>query len=168
MDQYPPLDQRTIRRVFRDWNSLKLLGENPLAGLPLVCARRQAANYSDSAVGRGLALKEVFQAALENLKPEAGPPDPREKRWRPYIILTDQYLRGRSPEWVQEQLHVSKGTYYSEQERALEMLAGAVQGWEEGRSNGRSFDPPPPVASRPSAHSSHGLTRARPASGRTG
>jgi tetratricopeptide (TPR) repeat protein len=131
MDISRALETRKIRRVFRDWNSLKLLGENPLAYLPLVHTHRIAAGYSDTPVGRGLALREVFQAALETLKPDVGPPNPREKRWRPYYILTDQYLHGRNPDWVQEQLHVSKGTYYTEQEKALELLEEILEKWGE-------------------------------------
>lgn len=121
------LDQKALRRVFRDWDSLKALGENSLADLPIVRARHQAAGYSSTPPGYGLALREAFQAALENIKPEPGPPNYLEKRWRPYIILTEQYLHGRNPDWVMAQLHVSKGTYYGEQERALEMLGSALQ-----------------------------------------
>ncbi len=121
------LDQKALRRVFRDWDSLKALGENALVDLPIVRARHQAAGYSPTPPGYGLALREAFQAALEDLRPEPGPPNYLEKRWRPYIILTEQYLHGRNPDWVMDQLHVSKGTYYGEQERALEMLAGALQ-----------------------------------------
>lgn len=158
------LDQKTIRRVFRDWGSLKALGENPLIDLQAVQARHQAAGYSPTPVGYGLALREVFQAALEQLRPESGPPNFQEKRWRPAIILTEQYLNGRSPEWVQEQLHVSKATYYGEQERALEMLAGALQKAEiefAGRvespvsdvsSVTRSRPEPPCLAPLPPAH----------------
>ncbi|MEN6408616.1 MAG: hypothetical protein ABFD44_02755, partial [Anaerolineaceae bacterium] len=89
------LDKKTIRRVFRDWNSLKLLGENPLSDLSIVDAHRSTAGFSESAPGRGLALRRVFLAALESLRPEEGSPNYFDKRWRPYIILTEQYLNER-------------------------------------------------------------------------
>ncbi len=157
MDLSSALDTRKIRRVFRDWNSLKLLGENTLAYLSLVHTHRIAAGYSDTPVGRGLALREVFQAALENLKPDAGPPNPREKRWRPYFILTDQYLHGRNPDWVQEQLHVSKGTYYTEQEKALQLLEEILQKWGE-ESAGPFADESQGLSSSPFAEQHPALT----------
>ena len=117
------LDQKSIRRVLRDWDSLKALGGNPLTGLLAAQARHQEAGYTQTPVGYGLALRDIFQTAVERLRPNGGPPNFQEKRWRPYIILIEQYLHSRNPDWVKEQLHVSKGTYYGEQERALEMLA---------------------------------------------
>jgi tetratricopeptide (TPR) repeat protein len=131
------LHEKALRRAFRDWDQLKALGKLPLAELGIVRARHQQAGYTDTAAGHGLALREVLQSALEALKPQAGPPDPQEKRWRPYIILAEQYVQGRSPEWVQEQLYVSKGAYYGEQKRALEMLADILHQWEEARQQAR-------------------------------
>jgi tetratricopeptide (TPR) repeat protein len=125
------LNEKTIRQLLRDWNSLKTLGTRPLASWGIVEARHQAAGYSPTAAGRGLALREVLQAALETLKPDSGPPDPEENRWRPYLVLFEQYVQGRSPSWVQEQLFLSKGAYYDAQKRALEMVADVLWAWEE-------------------------------------
>jgi len=147
LDQPSPdvLNEKALRRAFRDWDLLKALGKHPLADLGIVRARHQQAGYTQTAAGRGLALREVLQSALEALKPNDGPPDPQEKRWRPYIILAEQYVRGRSPEWVQEQLYVSKGAYYGEQKRALEMLADVLQRWEEEQQHSK----PTEVSDRP-------------------
>jgi len=54
----------------------------------------------------------------------------QENRWRPYFILLEQYIHRHNPEWVQEQLHIAKGTYYGEQQRALEALIDYLQQWE--------------------------------------
>ncbi|MEA4907369.1 MAG: tetratricopeptide repeat protein [Anaerolineaceae bacterium] len=124
---------KTIRNVFREWDSLNALGKNPLAGMEIVRMRHRAAGYTHTTIGYGLALREVFLAALESMKPNADSPNVKEKRWRPYIILTEQYLNGRNPDWVKDQLHISKGTYYSEQEKALTLLAETFQRWEVER-----------------------------------
>lgn len=126
------LNEKSIRRVFRDWHSLKALGQHPLARLTIVEIRRQEAGFADSSTDRGLALQKVFQAAIEALKPDNGSPNPRERHWRPYIILTSQFLRCLSPEVVRAQLFVSRGTYYGEQKRALEMLVAVLQKQENG------------------------------------
>ncbi len=134
------LDEVAIRRVLKDWDSLKALGEHPLADLAIVKARHRAAGYTNTSAGRGLALREILQAALDALKPENGSPDLQQKSWRRYFIVAEQYLHGRSPEWVMEQLHVSKGTYYSEQKRALEMLADILQEQEEAYGGAAASD----------------------------
>ena len=132
-DQSPDkaLNPKMLRGVLKDWNLLKALGEHFLTKWDIVKDRRQVTGYTPTVAGRGLALREVLQSALETLKPDDGPPQPQEKRWRPYFILIEQYVHGRNPDWVQQQLHVSKGTYYSEQERALAMLVSVLQRWEE-------------------------------------
>lgn len=125
------LNKKALRRVFKDWDVLKALGEHSLADWDIVKARQQAAGYTPTALGRGLALREVLQTALETLRPDDGQPQPQEKRWRPHFILVEQYVRGRNPDWVQQQMHVARGTYYYEQQHALEMLASVLQCWEE-------------------------------------
>lgn len=57
--------------------------------------------------------------------------EPKDRAWRFYFILCEQFLHQRNPEWVAEQLHISKGTYYSEQKNALDRLAGVIDKWEE-------------------------------------
>ncbi len=154
------IDHKTVRRALKDWDLLSRLGENPLAGLSIVQDRLGQNGYSPSAAGRGLALREQIQAAIEQLKPEEGPQDSLEKRWRPYLIVTEQYLSGRSPEFVQEKLHVSRGTYFEEQNRAIEMLADLLIRREEQRqgqkkTNGADLHPaagrdaPPPFLAPP-------------------
>lgn len=146
--QADSLNEQGLRHVLKAWASLKGLGSQPLANLEIVKARHQVAGYTHSPAGRGLALREVLQAAVETLKPGAGPPAPAEKEWRPYFILTEQFIQDRSPEWVAEQLHISKGTYYGEQKRALTLLADKLQQWEEEqRRRFRSPEPPPTLNS---------------------
>ena len=116
------LSHKSIRQAFKDWHSLEALGSHPLANLEIVKAQYRLGQYQ-TAVGRGLALREVLLATLDSLRPGDGPADPQEKEWRSYVVLKEQYVHGRSPEWVAAQLHVSRGTYYSDQQRALEMMA---------------------------------------------
>lgn len=121
-----------VRRALRNWDSARLLGEQPLAGLNVVLGRRRAAGYSDSAIGNGLALRQTLQAALDSLKPEGeAQPDASDKRWRPYCILVEQYLRGRSPDAISADLFISRRTFYNEQETAMQALADLLRQWEE-------------------------------------
>ncbi len=125
------IDPACIRQALHDWSSLKLLGENPSAKTELISQRQEQCGYTNTIVGRGLALREVLQEAILNLKPEQAAPKMEDKRWRPYFIVSEQYLNGRSPDWLREQLHISRATYYLEQQRALETLTGILQAWQE-------------------------------------
>jgi hypothetical protein len=125
------LSRKSLRRALRAWDSVGALGAHPLTVLGMVEARHQIAGYSDTPAGRGLALREVLRAALEAIRPADEMPDPAKKHWRPYIILTEQYLRGRTPNWVASELSISERTYYEEQERALQALADILHQWEE-------------------------------------
>ncbi len=125
------LNLKTVRRALRDWSLLSSLGESPLSGLGIVQARLNQAGYTASPAGRGLALREQIQAAIDLLRPDGGSPEPYEKRWRPYLIITEQYLQNRNPEFVQSELQISRGTYFEEQNRALLMLVDILKRMEE-------------------------------------
>jgi tetratricopeptide (TPR) repeat protein len=129
----PPgrITRETLRQALKGWDSSRRLGTHPLVDTTLVRARLKSAGYADTEAGRGLALRTVLQAGVDALRPGSGSPDPKERAWRPYVILSEQYLHGRSPDWVRAQLHISKTTYYSEQRRALDLLADVLQRWEE-------------------------------------
>jgi tetratricopeptide (TPR) repeat protein len=122
---------KTVRRALRDWDLLSMLGESPLTEMGIVLTRLRQAGYRLTTAGRGLALRDQLQAAIDLIKPDDSPPKPHEKRWRPYLIITEQYLNGRNPEFVQEKLHVSRGTYFEEQNRALDMLSNILLRMEE-------------------------------------
>jgi tetratricopeptide (TPR) repeat protein len=115
----------------RAWDSTRVLGEQPLAGLRVVTAQRLSAGYSETVAGYGLALRETLQSAIQALRPESGDFNPAEKRWRPYFILNEQYIHDRPPEWVSAQLCISRRTYYNEQEEALEAIADLLRQREE-------------------------------------
>jgi len=125
------IDPAYIRQALRDWASVKRLGENPAARSELVSVRQNQCGYSDSPAGRGLALREVIQEAISALQPEDAKPVMEDKRWRPYLIICEQFQKGRSPDWLCEQMHISRATYYLEQQRALEAITGTLQGWQE-------------------------------------
>ncbi len=134
------LTPKELRKVLRDWDLLKALGEHPLADWNIVKVRQQAAGYSATALGRGLALREVLQSALNTLKPGNDYAPQLEKHSRPYFILIEQFVHGRNPDWVQQQLHISRGTYYDEQQRALEMLASVLQRQEAEHRHSRESE----------------------------
>lgn len=129
--QPPQIAWDTLRQELKNWNSLKRLGAGSLADLALVQFHLNRAGYTDTEVGRGLAVRAVLQDAVDALKPRDGSPDPQERVWRPYVILSEQYLHGRSPDWVAAQLYVSRATYYREQRRALDLLTDVLQQGEE-------------------------------------
>jgi tetratricopeptide (TPR) repeat protein len=139
------LNRKAIRQALRFWGSAQKLGEHPLAGLEIVEARRKAAGYGQTPVGCGVALREVLHDAILKLKPDAGEPDWQEKSWRPYLILSQQYLDGRSPNYLIEQLSIARSTYDHEQAQAFESLADILRQWEELRSRPAQPTPATPA-----------------------
>lgn len=146
------IDPACVRQALRDWSSLKCLGENPAAKTELVSQHQEKSGYSDTCAGRGLALREVLQEALAALQPEPAAPVLEDKRWRPYLILSEQFQKGRSPDWLCEQFHISRATYYLEQQRALEMLTGVLQSRQEKAAAEQAQRRPTLWDFRPASH----------------
>ena len=113
------------------WDQSKGLGLSPLARLRVVDSKRRISGYGDTGVGFGIALREVLQDGIEALKPEDGLPDPLEKNWRPYKILTGSYIQGRSPEYLANEMGIARNTYNHEQAAALDRLLALLGEWEE-------------------------------------
>ena len=137
------IDRKSVRKALRCWDSASDLGKQPLSGLAIVEARREAAGYSTNEVGLGVALRDVLQAALDDLAPGEGAPDPLDKQWRTYLILTEQYLKGRSPEYLAQQMGIARSTFNHEQADALDQMAGLLREWEtHGLPPGTDLIPP--------------------------
>jgi tetratricopeptide (TPR) repeat protein len=125
------IDVDLVHKALRNCNSLKDLAKNALAGLNIVKTHRKKAGYTETPAGVGLALHEILEQSIASLRPDDSPPVMLEKRWRPYVIIHAQFLEGRSPEYIQEQLHIARGTYFAEQKRAFTLLADMIQKREE-------------------------------------
>jgi tetratricopeptide (TPR) repeat protein len=126
-----PLNRKSIRRALRSWQNSQQLGEHPLARLDIVEARRKAAGYRSTQIGYGVALRDVLRNAIRSLKPEEEPPDPFEKRWRPYLLLNEAYISGRSPEYISAQMGIARSTYDHAQASALDALADLLREWDQ-------------------------------------
>ena len=129
-----------VRQALNAWDSTPELGGSPLAELPFVEAHRQAQGYTHASTGRGLALREILQGVIDSTRPADGEPNPEEKRWRAFVILTERFLNGRSLDWIEAQLFVSRRTYHLEQSAALDAVAGLLT--ERIEQTPRQVDPP--------------------------
>ncbi len=124
------LSDESVRTALRVCGSVQELSRHPLCGLAVVEVQRQTGGHSNTPTGRGLALRETLYAALEALRPHEGSPEYGEKRWRSYLILTEQFIRGRTPEWIATNLNISRRTFYNEQEQAITKVVEALRQWE--------------------------------------
>ena len=127
-----PITTTAVRQLLKLWDSADQLGRHELANLLVVAVRQAEAGHAPTTVGRGLALKAVLSDALESLRPdEQGEPDPTQKAWRPYIIITERYCYGRIPDWIMMQLHIANRTFYKEMRRGVQQVVARLQHWEE-------------------------------------
>ena len=125
------LNRKSIRRALRRWQNSQQLGEHPLARLSIVEARRKAAGYRSTPIGYGVALRDVLRHAIKKLMPGEGPPDPFEKRWRHYLLLSEGYIGGRSPDYISVQMGIARSTYDHAHASALDALADLLRGWDQ-------------------------------------
>ncbi len=127
----PKLNRKVLRKALRAWEQSEVLGESPFAGLQAVERRRSQGGYRESAVGYGLAVRAVLQEALAQLRPDDGPPDPLDTRWRAYLILTEQYIQGRSKAYLVDQMGIAESTYNHAQAEALDRMLAYLTEWEQ-------------------------------------
>jgi tetratricopeptide (TPR) repeat protein len=126
-----PLNRKSVRKALRSWHNSQQLGEHPLARLGLVEARRKAAGYRQTPIGYGVALRDVLHHAIKASKPCDESPDPFDKSWRTYLILSETYISGRSPAYVSDQLSIARSTYDHAQASALDGLVGLLREWDQ-------------------------------------
>ncbi|UCF60624.1 MAG: tetratricopeptide repeat protein [Anaerolineaceae bacterium] len=130
-DPEATLNRKSIRKALRRWGNSQQLGEHPLARLRIVEARRKAAGYRSTPIGYGVALRDVLRHAIKELMPAEGPPDPFEKRWRPYLLLNEGYISGRSPDYISAQMGIARSTYDHAHASALDTLVDLLQEWDQ-------------------------------------
>ena len=140
-----PFSRRSIRQALRLWDRSPRLGDHPLAGLAAVEARRQAAGYRATPVGRGLALRDILRAAIE----AAGRQEAAD-RWM--AVLRGLYLEGRSPAYLCDHLGIARSTLDHGHAAALDALAGQLREWAEAGLPAE-LGVPAPARSGPSAPS---------------
>lgn len=141
------LSRKSVRNALQDWKRTEALGQHPLADLPIVAARRVAAGYPDTPIGRGKALRDVLRGAIETLRPDSGPPNLADDRWRPFMILTEQYIEGEAPGYVAGKLSIALRTYHHWQRQALDTLAAILREQEESAAVIDQGIPDPTAAS---------------------
>jgi tetratricopeptide (TPR) repeat protein len=126
-----PLHRKSIRKALRSWQNSQELGEHHLARLGIVEARRKAAGYRSTQIGYGVALRDVLRNAIKKLMPSEESPDPFERCWRPYLLLNEAYISGRSPEYICAQMGIARSTYDHAHASALDTLADLLREWDQ-------------------------------------
>lgn len=117
-----PSSRKSAREALKSWSNLQALGKHTLARLKIVQVWQEQMGYDATPASSGIALRHVLQDAIEALRPNDGRPDFSQKRWRPYIILNQQYVNGRKPDYIAGRLNIARSTYYQEQARAIDRL----------------------------------------------
>lgn len=127
----PLVTRKLVRQALRLWHRLDRLSKSPLAQLSIVEEQRQSLDYPRSDIGIAQALRAVLDKVIDLLKPLEAEPEPQEKRWREYLIVTNQFLQQRSPDVIAAELHIDRSTYNHSQAQALDQVASMLLAWEE-------------------------------------
>ncbi|MCB0210070.1 MAG: hypothetical protein KDJ52_12110 [Anaerolineae bacterium] len=129
------IDADLLRKAMRAWDSSPKLGKHPLAKLHIVEARRKEAGYSNTLENRGRALREVIRDGIRTLPAPSNSDSSPEKSERPYVILTERFIKKRNWDYVAAQLGLARRTYYEEQAAALDLLVEILRQREEAIIN---------------------------------
>ena len=135
------ISRRALQIALKAWHHAGQLGEHELAGLALVEARRIQSGYDASPTGYGLALRDVLRAALDTLRPDTNQPDLVDKRSRAWLILTDRYVHGRTPDYIADSLSMARSTYDHAQNAAIEALADVLHQQEQAQGHDGRTNP---------------------------
>jgi hypothetical protein len=125
------IDADVLRKALRVWDSSPALGGHALAGLRIVEARRREAGYPNTLEDQGRALREVIRDAIRTFPAPANSDDIPDKSERPYVILTERFIKGCNWDDVAAQLGLARRTFFEEQALALDMLVDILRRREE-------------------------------------
>jgi tetratricopeptide (TPR) repeat protein len=137
--------RKLLRQALRAWDDSGKLAAAPAAATPVAAAAGRSAGYRDTPSGRALALRALLRQALNALRPGDADPDPADPRWRAYLILTEQYLHGRLPDYLAGMLSLARSTFDHEQAAALERLGAILREWNEHGLPGSPAETAPPA-----------------------
>ena len=133
-------DVEHLKLAFKVWHkkeSHAYLGQNELCKLQLVQRRYKEVGVPETSANYGMLLKRLIEKAIEELKPNDGSElDYKNKNWHDYLILHDQYVKGRKTDYIRAQLAdrpddvLPKSTFQRWRGQAISKLAVILQGWE--------------------------------------
>lgn len=144
------LTPKRLRQALKVWGQSPELGEHPLAQWDMVRRRQEERMLGATAVGRGIALRQLLQEGIEALKPAGAEPDYAQRAWRCYHILRQQFVQDRRAKEICDELGISESGYFADQNHALEQLIGILQEWEA-----QAAVTPPTAATIPTATTPH-------------
>ena len=117
------INSTQVRQLLKSWEYPAKLGSHPLA--QLICVKRKFAEsgQSETVIRRGQVVKEILNQCIQTLRPAEGEPEPLEKEWRTYLIITERYCFGRLPEWIMVNLSISSRSFYRELKDGVDQIA---------------------------------------------
>lgn len=75
------LNRKQVRQASKSWEQAVILGQHPLALPVVVQGRHQAAGYTETDAGYGMAIRDILQEALDRLKPTVTESHNHQNQW---------------------------------------------------------------------------------------
>ncbi len=136
-EKIDPFSKDSVKRALKSWHYLEELGEHPLARIRIVEEKHRKLRRSDILANRGRSLRSILHDAIEELRVGSGDPDYSDRRWRPYIILTEEYIAEKTSDYLSKQFKQPDGfgiaprTYQVARVVGIEKIAGKLRQWED-------------------------------------
>lgn len=146
------VDEVAVRRVLKSWHDSKVIGQEQLAQLRIVQHQRLQSGYGETNEGNALALRDVFQNILDEVKALARPDDLTDDQWVYVVILTEQFINRRKSNAVQDELALGRRAFFNKQKQALTVVAQKLAEREAQHSSAQDIAAPPETVSPPDVH----------------
>jgi tetratricopeptide (TPR) repeat protein len=125
-------ERQVVRSALRGFHDTDKLAQHPLTALKIAGGTGLVSDSSLGKTERANRLRAVLREAVESLRPDEGQPIPYDKRWRPYLILQMEYIRGEPPEQVGSEMSIARSQFHAEQAKALDRVADILSEREAG------------------------------------
>ena len=120
--QQRPVEPKDIEGVLRHLYDYSYLGNHQLSDLSIVA--KELANKEITHIDRGKALNNILIGAIDRLKPDTEKiENPPSRKWYPYIILNNAYVKETDNRDIMSMLYISEGTFNRTRRAAIRSIS---------------------------------------------
>ena len=120
--QQRPVEPKDIEGVLRHLYDYSYLGNHQLSELSIVA--KELAKKEITHIDRGKALNNILIGAIDRLKPDTEKiENPPSRKWYPYIILNNAYVKETDNRDIMSMLYISEGTFNRTRRAAIRSIS---------------------------------------------
>lgn len=122
--------RKLTREALKLWYKLDKLAEHPYSKLKVIENRHKASKRGNLNSELGNSLRDVLDAAIQEIRPYSSQPNWTSKQWYSFIILEERFKKGRNRGYLANKFHISLRSYDYAQGEAIDLITNQLQTWE--------------------------------------